>query len=80
MIENLEFKKQFFEQLDERQKRLFAALEAQALGRSGVRIISEALEIHPNTIRQGKKELANLKTTDWAKGRVRKPGGGRKKR
>lgn len=79
-MENLQQKKEFFELLNERQKRLFAAVEANSLGRSGVRLVSEALGLHPNTIRKGQKELADLNGNPFPSDQVRKAGGGRKKR
>ena len=79
-MENIQEKQEFFELLNERQKRLFAAMEAKSLGRSGVRLVSEAFGLHPNTIRQGKKELAELNGNSLPSGQIRKAGGGRKKR
>lgn len=76
-IENVALKKQFFETLNERQRRHYAALEAHALGHGGQRAISQAFAIHVDTIRRGMHELS---TGDQVPdGRVRKPGGGRKK-
>lgn len=77
MIDNLEFKKQFFQELDERRKRLFAAIEANELGYHGVSIVSKLYEIHPHTIRQGQKEL--LEGHQLSEDRIRASGGGRKK-
>ncbi|MCY7374973.1 MAG: hypothetical protein LH472_03255 [Pyrinomonadaceae bacterium] len=47
----------FFERLDEKQKRLFAALKANQPGYFGVHQVSLELGIHPHTIRVGQKEL-----------------------
>lgn len=80
MITDLDNKKKFFALLDERRKRLFAGMEAQALGRDGVRLVSEAFGLHPNTVRKGKTELAELEFAKIDKGCIRRPGGGRKKR
>ena len=63
--------------LDEKQKRIFLALEANALGRGGVKLIHEISGVSQTTIIRGKKELENGETE--AKDRIRKPGGGRKK-
>lgn len=79
-MENLQQKQEFFELLNERQKRLFAAMEANSLGRSGVRLVSEGLGLHPNTIRKGQKELTDLQSNALTPAQVRKVGGGRKKR
>ena len=78
MIDNLEEKKKFFHTLNERQRRLFAATEANTLGWHGVLWVSQAFDIHPHTIREGKKELAQNQAL--SPGRVRREGGGRKKK
>jgi hypothetical protein len=64
--------------LNERSRRLWAATEAQALGRGGQRIVHEATGISINTIRRGIKDLALEKDEQVAETRVRKTGGGRK--
>lgn len=76
-IANLEFKKEFFQTLNESQKRQYAAIEAENLGHGGQRTVSQAFDIHVQTIRRGRHELA----ADGLPppGRIRKPGGGRKK-
>ncbi|MDR2691127.1 MAG: hypothetical protein LBB73_02355 [Dysgonamonadaceae bacterium] len=66
----------FYAQLSERQKRLYAALQAMQIGYYGVKEVSEKFDIHIHTIRRGKKELL-LETVPPAK-RVRQKGGGRK--
>ena len=76
-IEHLDIKKQFFDTLNERQKRHYAALEANALGHGGQRAVSQAFGIDADTIRRGFRELASGDTLP--DNRVRKPGGGRKK-
>lgn len=70
----------FFETLNEKQKRLFAALRASELGYFGVRQVSEQLGIHPHTVRAGQKELAEISAVEETSRRVRKVGGGRKKK
>lgn len=77
MVDNLELKQQFFANLNERQKRQFAALEANELGYYGVTVIGKLYSMHPHTIRRGQKEL--LEDKELAAGYVRKSGGGRKK-
>ena len=69
----------FFETLNEKQKRLFAALKANELGYFGVRQVSQALGIHPHTIRVGQKELVKISNGVEISSRVRRIGGGRKK-
>ena len=63
--------------LDEKQKRIFLALEANALGRGGLKLIHEISGVSQTTIIRGKKEINEGKAKN--NGRVRKPGGGRKK-
>lgn len=62
--------------LDERQRRLFAALLAMRRGRGGIVQVAEITALSRTTIRRGMAELrggVGLTTQ-----RVRKPGGGRK--
>ena len=63
--------------LDERQARLFLALEANSLGRGGVKIVHEISGVSQTTIIRGKRELDE--GVDSENERIRKPGGGRKK-
>jgi len=62
--------------LDERQRRLLLGLEAQELGRGGIKTIAEATGVHPDTIARGVSELEGRPQPQR---RVRAPGGGRKK-
>ena len=67
----------FISRLDEQQRRWYAALEAKRLGHGGMRLISQITGLDVNTIRRGRRELAeNLQGRPI--GRVRVPGGGRK--
>ena len=66
----------FFARLSEKDKRLFAGLEAIRLGRHGVHEVSEFYDIHPHTVRRGKRELKEDSEED--SDRVRRVGGGRK--
>lgn len=70
---------QFFETLNEKQKRLYAGLRANERGYFGVRQVSEELGLHPHTIRAGQKELVTVSQGAEMLARVRKAGGGRKK-
>ena len=63
--------------LDEKQKRIFLALEANAVGRGGVKLMHEISGVSQTTIIRGKKELDERKAGN--NDRIRKPGGGRKK-
>lgn len=67
----------YYKQLDERMQRLFLGMKAKELGRSGVRLVSEAFCVDPKTVRKGKAELEFL--PDIPVKRIRKPGGGAKK-
>jgi hypothetical protein len=76
-IEDLDIKKQFFDTLNERQKRQYAALEAKFLGHGGQLAVSQAFGIEADTIRRGWRELASGE--HLPDNRIRRPGGGRKK-
>jgi len=67
----------FYEQLSERQKRLFVGLKAMEIGYYGVKEVSQRFDIHIHTVRRGKKELL-LEIVPPAK-KIRQKGGGRKK-
>jgi hypothetical protein len=64
--------------LTERTRRLWAATEARALGRGGPGRVARATGLSPATIRRGLAEL-DADDAPLAAGRVRKPGGGRKR-
>ncbi|HYU42507.1 MAG TPA: ISAzo13 family transposase, partial [Vicinamibacteria bacterium] len=65
--------------LDERLRRCVAAAEALVIGRGGVSIVSRATGISRTTIQAGVAELNQPKKKRMAPGRIRKPGGGRKR-
>ena len=69
----------FWQTLSEKDRRRFAALEVARLGHGGVQYIGEVLGCSTRTIERGAAELHQL-PNDPAAGRVRRPGGGRKKR
>ena len=60
---------------NEKSKRIWAATEANSIGRGGIAIVNKATGIDFKTIRKGIKELSNTINTD----RIRTIGGGRKK-
>jgi Rhodopirellula transposase DDE domain len=69
--------------LGERSRRLWAANEAIAFGQGGIRAIAEALEMSPQTVIDGRRELmGEVESEDddepLPPGRQRRPGGGRK--
>jgi transposase len=63
--------------LNERQRRLAAAAEAQALGYGGISAVARATGVSRRAIAQGLKELA-APAANPSK-RIRRPGGGRKR-
>jgi transposase len=65
-------------QLDERMRRCVAAAEAEALGPRGISIVSRATGVSRRAIRRGLKELRET-TRAPPTGRIREPGGGRKR-
>ena len=70
--------------LDERQRRLWAAAEARALGRGGVTLVARATGITRKRIHQGLRDLDELADASppgskAQKVRVRRPGGGRRR-
>ena len=65
--------------LDERAVRRFAAAEARTAGHGGVSALSRITGLARSTIDRGLAELNNAATADAMAGRVRRPGGGRKK-
>lgn len=64
--------------LDERQRRLWLAVEAKALGRGGVALVARAAEVSRTTVTKAGKELAEPSEEVLPAGRVRRPGAGRK--
>ncbi|MFB7455003.1 ISAzo13 family transposase [Streptomyces sp. NPDC056194] len=65
-----------FPHLDERQRRLLLAAEARVLGHGGIRAVARAAAVSETTIRKG---VLELEAGEEPLGRVRRPGGGRKR-
>jgi len=67
--------------LNERQRRILAAIEAQILGRGGVSYIAKVTGLSRNTVAAGSLEFqrAEINGNAPVKERIRKPGGGRKR-
>jgi len=63
-------------ELNERQRRLWAAAEARACGYGGIAAVARATGISEGTIRRGLEQLGSGERPE--RGRVRRPGGGRK--
>ncbi|MCM2518195.1 ISAzo13 family transposase [Streptomyces griseoincarnatus] len=65
-----------FPHLDERQRRLMMGAEARVLGHGGIRAAARAARVSETTVRKGVDEL---EAGEEPLGRVRRPGGGRKR-
>jgi transposase len=65
-----------FPHLDERQRRLVAGAEARALGHGGIRVVAKAAGMREGTVSRG---VTELESGEEPLGRVRRPGGGRKR-
>jgi len=67
--------------IDEKVLRLWAAVEAQSLGRGGISQVSAATSLSRTTIYVGVSELESGESEVLARlpGKIRRPGGGRKK-
>jgi transposase len=63
--------------LSERQRRVWLGAEARELGRGGVRIVADAVQVSADTVRRGRDELDDPQPLEM--GRSRAPGGGRKR-
>ncbi|MFD5441840.1 ISAzo13 family transposase [Streptomyces tendae] len=62
--------------LDERQPRLAIGAEALSLGHGGIRLVAAAVGVREGTVSRG---VAELRSGQALSGRVRRPGGGRKR-
>ena len=71
--------KTFYESLNEKDKRRYAAVEASKLGRGGQVYIAEVLGCERNTITKGMRELASGELSQDKGTRIRREGGGRKR-
>jgi transposase len=65
--------------VDERMRRLMVAVEALAIGRGGQVAVAHATGVSRTTIQQGIREI-HQPALRASKGRIRRPGGGRKSR
>lgn len=66
--------KAFHDSLSEKDRRRYAALEAEKLGHGGGEYVARILGCDEKTIRQGREDIEQL-PRDEAEGRVRKKGG-----
>lgn len=60
--------------LSEKDRRRYAAVEAEKLGHGGVQYVAELFDCDPDTIRHGQHDVQQL-PVDAAADRVRKKGG-----
>jgi len=65
----------FYSLLDEKQRRLYAGLEAMKIGHGGDQQIADLLRLDPSTVARGRRELL---AQDVEVERVRRKGGGRR--
>ena len=66
-----------YESLSEKDRRRYAAVEAEKLGHGGIQYIVDLFDCDPDTIRRGSQDIDEL-PHDEAAGRVRKKGGAQK--
>ena len=66
--------KAFYDSLSEKDRRRYAAVEAENLGHGGLNYVSHVLGCDTDTIRAGYSDVETL-PVDEAAGRVRKKGG-----
>lgn len=66
----------FMSRLDEAQRRWYAALESQRVGREGDRVLAPITGLDEQTIRRGRADLGT-ELAERPAGRVRQPGAGR---
>jgi hypothetical protein len=66
--------KQFYDSLSEKDRRRYAAIEAEKLGHGGTQYVAGILGCDEKTIRQGRSDVDAL-PHDEAEGRIRKKGG-----
>lgn len=67
----------FLSRLDEQQRRWYVGLEAERIGHGGTELMAKITGINVDTIRKGRRELAD-NLANRPSERVRLPGGGRK--
>jgi hypothetical protein len=68
---------EFYKSLSEKDRRRYAAVEAEKLGHGGTLYVARLFGLDENTVRQGIEDIGEL-PIDAALGRVRKKGGPQK--
>jgi hypothetical protein len=71
-------RKNFYKSLSEKDKRRYAAIEAQKLGWGGISYVMQLLGCSRNTIIKGLEDLERMDEQTVNSSRIRKKGGGRK--
>ncbi|MBI1314672.1 ISAzo13 family transposase [bacterium] len=66
-----------YRSLNEKERRRYAAAEADKLGHGGVAYVARVVGCDPDTIRHGRRELDQLGDEDPVGDRIRRPGAGR---
>jgi hypothetical protein len=66
--------KALYESLSEKDRRRYAAVEAEKLGHGGVEYVASLFDCDADTVRHGHQDMEQL-PMDEAAGRVRKKGG-----
>jgi hypothetical protein len=64
----------FYQSLSEKDRRRYAAVEAEKLGHGGIAYLARLFGCDPDTIRRGQEDVEQL-PKDAAAGRIRKKGG-----
>lgn len=72
-VEVCEHMKAFYDSLSEKDRRRYAAVEAEKLGHGGAEYISRVLDCNRDTIQHGRSDIVRL-PNDEALGRIRKKG------
>lgn len=71
--------RKFYQTLSEKDRRRYAAVEAQKLGHGGITYMVKVLGCAHSTIAIGIKELTDLADGSGYDAKIRRPGGGRKR-
>lgn len=66
--------KVLYDSLSEKDRRRYAAVEAEKLGHGGEQYVADLFGCEPDTVRRGRQDVEQL-PLDEAAGRVRKKGG-----
>jgi hypothetical protein len=73
-VETEERMQALYRSLSEKDRRRYAAIEAEKVGHGGLAYVAKLFGCDPETVRHGQEDLAQL-PQDEAAGRVRKKGG-----